>query len=280
MTLDDYVLTAAKVIASSGSALGNPLIAATWEAALPTFANQAFKDGVSLDYFHGAVIESRKFFDGFFSATKPAFPQSDDRRLWVHGKLGPFESMDPRTDIDVKKVKEIADTYVTRPIIHDPYFSWCLLDSLLFTEIKSYLRVMMATQFGSAPGNPAYFLSRGNEATYNLLKPLFFVLAVVFNYVTPAAIGYYAVENGHEIIGGLLYAVAAIGVVSYIASYSKRQAVKKRNEEKLTKVLELYDELKNEVIPAKRVNELSDQANKLGVRFDGTILSLIETALR
>ena len=175
MTLDDYVLTATKARASTAPpSLRNPLVAAAWEAALSTFAHRAFKDGVGLDYFYGMVLESRKFFDEFFSATKPAFPESDDRRLWAHQKFGPFENIDPKTDIDIKKVKAIADAYVTKPVIQDPCFSWCLLDSLIFTEIKSFLRVMMATQFGSAPGNPAYFLSKGNEARYDLLRPLFF----------------------------------------------------------------------------------------------------------
>lgn len=279
MTLDDYVQTAAKAEASSAPpSLRNPLVAAAWEAALATFAHQAFKDGVSLDYFYGMVVESRKLFDEFFSATKPAFPGSDDRPLWAHQKLGPFENIAPNTDIDIRKVKEIADAYVTKPVIQDPYFSWCLLDSLIFTEIKSFLRVMMATQFGSAPGNPAYFLSKGNEARYDLLRPPFFVLAIVFNYVTPAAIGYYAVENGHEIVGGVLYAIAAVGVFSYVATYSKRQATKKRNEEKLKYVLELYDQLKKEMIPAKHVQRLADEASKLGVRFDNTIRSLIQIA--
>ncbi|RNJ47969.1 hypothetical protein [Methylocystis hirsuta] len=280
MTLDDYVLTATKARASSAPpSLRNPLVAAAREAALSTIAHQAFKDGVGLDYFYGMVLESQKFFDEFFSATKPAFPESDDRRLWAHQKFGPFENIDPKTDIDIKKVKEIADAYFTKPVIHDPYFGWCLLDSLIFTEIKSFLRVMMATQFGSAPGNPAYFLSKGNEARYDFLSPLFFVLAIVFNYVTPVAIGYYAVENGHEIIGGLFYAIAAVGVLSYVATYSKRQATKKSNEEKLKKVLELYEQLKNEMIPANNVQRLADEASKLGVRFDNTIRSLIQIAL-
>lgn len=53
----------------------------------------------------------------------------------------------------------------------------------------------------------------------------------------PVAIGYYAVENGHQIIGGLFCAIAAVGVLSYVATYSKRQATKKSDEEKLKKVL-------------------------------------------
>ena len=240
------------------------------------FAHRAFKDSVGLDYFYEMVIEARKLFEEFSSATKPAFSSYDGRRLWAHQGLGPFENIDPKTDINIKKVKEIADAYVVKPVIHDPYFSWCLLDSLIFAEIKSFLRVMMATQFGSAPGNPAYFLSKGNETAYTFFKPLFFMLAIVVNYVTPAAIGYYAVESGHEIIGALFYAIAAIGVTSYIATYSKRQAAKKRNEEMLKKALELYDKLKNETVPAKDVKKLAEEATKFGVRFDRTIHSLID----
>lgn len=277
MTLDDYLLTAAKAQANSARpAVDQSSANAAWEAALPAFAHRAFKDGVGLDYFYETVIEARKFFEEFISATKPAFSTCRGGRLWAHQKLGPFENIDPKTDIDIKKVKEIADAYVVKPVIHDPYFSWCLLDSLIFAEIKSFLRVMMATQFGSAPGNPAYFLSKGDETTYNLLKPLFFMLGIVFNYVTPAAIGYYAVESAHEIIGGLFYAIAAVGAFSYLATYSKRQATKKRNEGMLTKVLELYDELKNETVPAKDVKRLAEEATKLGVRFDRTIHSVID----
>jgi hypothetical protein len=62
MTLDDYVLTAAKAQSTSElTSLRNPLVAAAWEAALPTFAHQAFKAGVSLDYFYATVLSAENF---------------------------------------------------------------------------------------------------------------------------------------------------------------------------------------------------------------------------
>jgi hypothetical protein len=146
-----------------------------------------------------------------------------------------------------------------------------LLDSMICSEVRMFARVMASTQFGSAPSNPAYFISKGDPARYRMLKPVFLVLGILANYVTPAVIGYYAIEYGHEIIGGLFYAIAGVGLFSFLATYRKRQAVRARNEALLEKTLELYAALDGDIIPYERMLALLNEAKALGVRFDRII---------
>ena len=222
------------------------------------------------------IGDLRELLGEFYAATTAAFASSDRLSLWAHQQIGLFDNLDPKKDIDAKRVKQIAERYRASPFIENEYLSWCLLDSLIGAEIKNFSRIMATTQFGSAPANPAYFMSKGDPARYRILKPLFFVLGLIANYVTPALVGYYAVESGHEIIGGLLYAIAAIGVFSFVATYSKRQAVKKRNEALLEKVLEIYATLDGGAFPDARLSALLDEANALGVRFDKIIPAIVD----
>lgn len=278
MVLDDYLLAADAIKAGADPhrEADAPAVILAWDAALPTIAQRAYRDGVGLDYFNQMIGDLRELLDAFHTATKAAFPSSRRHSLWEHQPIGLFENLDPKHDIDAKKIKDIAERYCTSPFIENEYFSWCLLDSLICAEIKNFARVMVTTQFGSAPANPAYFMSKGDPARYKMLKPVFFVLGIVANYVTPALIGYYAVDSGHEIIGGLFYAIAAIGVFSFVATYSKRQAVKKRNEGLLEKVLEIYAALDGDTCPDARLSRLLQEARTLGVRFDKIIPAIVD----
>lgn len=273
MVLDDYLLSA-DALRASLVMNGPPKPAAVvlaWESALPEIAQRAFRDGVGLDYFNQMIADLLELTDAFSAATQKLMSLTSADRLWSHQKIELFDNLDPRNDIDIKKVREIAARYSATPFIENDYFSWCLLDSMICAEIRMFARVMVSTQFGSAPANPAYFMSRGDPARYKILKPLFFVLSLVANYLTPAILGYYAVEYGHEIIGGLFYAIAAVGVFSFLVTYRKRQAVKERNEALLKKVLELYAALEGESCTNTRLNALLQEANALGVRFDKNI---------
>jgi len=278
MVLDDYLLAADAFKASADFHRGQdaPAIIQTWDDALPAIARRAHRDGVGLDYFRQMIGDLRELLGDFYAATTAALPSPDRRPLWAHQKVGLFENLDPKSDIDAKRVKEIAERYRASPFIENDYFSWCLLDSLIAAEIKNFARIMATTQFGSAPANPAYFMSKGDPARYKILKPLFFVLGLIANYVTPALVGYYAVESGHEIIGGLFYAIAAIGVFSFVATYTKRQAVKKRNEALLEKVLEIYAALNDHTCPDARLSALLQEAHTLGVRFDKIIPAIVD----
>lgn len=278
MVLDDYLLAADAFRAGADfhREQNAPVVVQAWDAALPVLARRAHRDGVGLDYFNQMIGDLREMLGEFYAATTAPFASSDRRSLWAHQQIGLFDNLDPRKDIDAKRVKQIAERYRASPFIENEYLSWCLLDSLIGAEIKNFSRIMATTQFGSAPANPAYFMSKGDPARYRILKPLFFVLGLIANYVTPALVGYYAVESGHEIIGGLLYAIAAIGVFSFVATYSKRQAVKKRNEALLEKVLEIYAALDGGAFPDARLSALLDEANALGVRFDKIIPAIVD----
>ncbi len=273
MTLNDYLLAADSFMARPGlhDRLGAPAVVKAFEAALPEIARRAFKDGVGLDYFSQMIADLFDLIDAFHAATRRIIPTPAANSLWVHQKIDLFGNLDPRNDIDVKKVKEIAERYAASPFINNDYFSWCLLDSMICSEIRMFARVMASTQFGSAPANPAYFMSKGDPARYRLLKPVFFVLGILANYVTPALVGYYAIEHGHEIIGALFYVIAGVGVFSFLATFRKRQAIRTRNEALLAKVQELYDALDRDECPDARLHALFEEAKALGVRFDKII---------
>lgn len=271
MVLDDYLLAADSLKSSLGAQgrLTTTAVVLAWERALPEISRRAFRDGVGLDYFNQMIADLFDLIEAFRTATRKANVAAD--ALWTHQKIGLFDNFDPKNDIDIKKIKDIAARYTASPFIENDYFSWCLLDSLICAEIKMFARVMVSTQFGSAPANPAYFVAKGDAARYRLLKPVFFVLGLLANYLTPAVLGYFAVDYGHEIIGGLFYAIAAVGVFSFVAIYRKRQAVKKRNEALLEKVLELYAALDDDRRPNDRLKALLKEANQLGARFDKII---------
>lgn len=271
MVLDDYLLAANSLKSSLGAQgrLVTPAVVCAWDRALPEISRRAFRDGVGLDYFNQMIADLFDLIENFQAATRKATAAVDT--LWTHQKIGLFDNLDPKNDIDIQKVKDIAARYTANPFIENDYFSWCLLDSMICSDIKMFARVMVSTQFGSAPANPAYFVAKGDAARYRLLKPVFFVLGLLANYVTPAVLGYFAVEYGHEIIGGLFYAIAAVGVFSFAATYRKRQAVKKRNEALLEKVLELYAALEDDRGPNDRLKALLKEANQLGARFDKII---------
>ena len=160
MVLDDYLLAADafKAAADPHRGLDSPAVILAWDAALPTIAQRACQDGVGLDYFKQMISDLRELLDAFYTATGAVFPSFDRRSLWTHQKIGLFENLDPKGDIDARKVRDIAERYSASPFIENEYFSWCLLDSLICTEIKNFARVMVTTQFGSAPANPAYFM--------------------------------------------------------------------------------------------------------------------------
>lgn len=273
MTLDDYLLSA-DAFAAALSAHGRrtvPAVVSNWQAAVPEIARRAFNDGVGLDYFTQMIAELYDLIESFYATTRKIMSPTDAVKLWTHQSISLFDNLDPKNDVDTGKIKAIAARYAESPFIENGYFSWCLLDSLIFLEIRMFARVMAATQFGSAPANPAYFMSKGDPTRYKLLKPLFFVLGLLANYVTPAVIGYYAIEHGHEMIGGLFYAITAVGLFSFLVTYRKRQAIKNRNEALLEKVLELYAALDGGKIPNERLTGLLDEAKALGARFDKII---------
>lgn len=272
MLLDDYLLSADAFKASQAAhgRQASPAVALAWDNALPEIAQRAFRDGVGLDYFNEMIKDLLDLIESFHITTRKVMLSSAPK-LWAHQKIGLFDNLDPRSDIDIKKIREIALRYRSNPFIENNYFSWCLLDCMICAEIRMFARVMVSTQFGSAPANPAYFMSKGDPARYKILKPLFFVLGLLANYITPAVLGYYAVEYGHEIIGGLFYAISAVGLCSFIATYRKRQAVRKRNEALLDKVFELYAALDSDKIPDARLSTLLEEANALGARFDRII---------
>ena len=168
MTLNDYLLAADSHLANSRlhGRQGAPVVVQSFEAALPEIARRAFKDGVGLDYFGQMIAELFDLLDAFHAATRRITSTSAADSLWMHQKIDLFDNLDPRNDIDIKKVKEIAERYAASPFIENDYFSWCLLDSLMCSEIRMFARIMASTQFGSAPANPAYFLSKGDPARY------------------------------------------------------------------------------------------------------------------
>ena len=273
MTLDDYLL-AADAFRSNVCLNGRPgatAIVPAWEAALPEIAKRGFRDGVGIDYYKQMISDLFDLMESFHAATGKTVSLSSADRLWMHQKLSLFDNLDPRADVDIKKIKEIAARYTATPFIENSYFSWCLLDSMMCSEIRMFARVMASTQFGSAPANPAYFMSKGDPARYRMLKPVFFVLGILANYVTPAVLGYYATEYGHEIIGGLFYAIAAVGLFSFLATYRKRQAVRVRNQALLEKALEIYATLDGDKIPHDRMIAMLNEAKALGVLFDRII---------
>ena len=278
MTLDDYIYAAEKVREKYEPSHGNNRSAAyvMWLSALPFYANQAARDGVNIDYFCNQIEEAMRFFQDFLTATQPAFPKHSLRPLWSHQRFGLFNQFNPQNDIDIRKIKEIAESYINRPMIYFELFSWCLVDSLLFAEISSFYRIMMSTQYGGAPANPAYFLAKGNEKICTYLKPFFFLFGLIVNYISPVIVGYFLVEAGHEIIGGLLYAIAGIGAFSFLATYPKRVKRQKHNKAMLQKTLEIYNLLNNENMPRHQLQLEISKATDLGVRFDKTILSLIK----
>lgn len=273
MTLNDYLLAADSCMANSRlhGRQRAPAVVRAFEAVLPEIAQRAFKDGVRLDYFSQMIADLFDLINDFYAATRRIMPTSAADSLWIHQKIDLFDNLDPRNDIDIKKVKEIAERYAAKPFIKNDYFSWCLLDSMMCSEIRMFARVMASTQFGSAPANPAYFLSKGDPARYRLLKPLFFILGIIANYVTPALVGYYAIDHDHEIIGALFYAIAGVGIFSFLATYRKRQAIQARNQALLEKVQELYAALDSDECPDVRLRLLFEEAKSLGVRFDRII---------
>lgn len=272
MLLDDYLLAADALKTSlvAHGRHGAPTVALAWENALPEIAHRAFRDGVGLDYYNEMIKDLFDMIESFHSATRKVL-RSSATKLWAHQQIDLFHNLDPRSDIDIKKIREIAIRYSANPFIENDYFTWCLLDSMIFAEIRMFARLMASTQFGSAPANPAYFMSKGDPARYRILKPIFFILGLLANYVTPAVLGYFAVEYGHEIIGGLLYAISAVGLFSFIATYRKRQAVKKRNELLLDKVFELYAALDGDKFCNVRLSALLEEAQAFGARFDKII---------
>ena len=278
MVLDDYLLAADSCKANLGAQgrLACPPVVIAWERAVPEISHRAYRDGVGLDYFTRMITDLFDLIEAFHAATRKATASSAVDNLWAHQKIDLFDKLDPKNDIDLRKVKEIAARYIASPFIENDYFSWCLLDCMICSEIRMFARVMASTQFGSAPANPAYFIAKGDPARYRLLKPVFFVLGILANYVTPAVLGYYAVEYGHEIIGGLFYAIAAVGVFSFVATFRKRQAIKKRNEALLAKVMELYAALENDNCLTARLNGLLQEAKELGARFDKIIPAVVE----
>lgn len=253
-----------------------PAAFAAWAAALPVYVDRARADGVNVDYFREMISEALTLCEDFEAATKSAGSTNDGRTLWRHQEISGFERLDPRGDIDARKVKEIAERYAARPFLENDYFGWCLIDSLIGTEIKAFTRVMLSTRFGSAPGDPAFFLARGDKAKYRILRPFFDVAGFIVNYATPAAIGYWAVENGHEIIGGLFYAIAAMGLFAFVATFNRRKAARARNAAMLAKATDIYALLADETVPAKKLRAQIEEARALGVRFDRTVLSLME----
>lgn len=278
MTLDDYLLAADAFRANIGGdgRKRHPAIVIAWEAALPEIAQRALRDGVGIDYFRQMIADLLDLVEDFHEATRRVISLPDEAKLWAHQNIGFFDKLDPRSDVDIKKIKEIAARYTASPFIENGYFSWCLLDSMICSEIRMFARVMASTQFGSAPANPAYFMSKGDPARYRILKPIFFVLGILANYATPAVLGYYAIEYDHEIIGGLFYAIAAVGLFSFLATYRKRQAVRARNEALLEKALELYAALDGDEIPHERTLALLNEAKALGIRFDRIIPAIAE----
>lgn len=261
MEQDVYLLAAEQLRAeNAGRATRYPAAFAAWAAALPAYAARARNDGVNIDYFQGMATEALALFEDFEAATESAFASDEKRPLWTHQKISEFDRLDPRADIDVRKVKEIAERYATRPFVENEYFGWCLIDSLIGTEIKAFTRAMLSTRFGSAPGDPAFFLARGDQAKYRVLRPILDVVGFVVNYATPAAIGYWAVENGHEIIGGLFYAVSAMGLFAFAATFNRRKAVRARNAAMLEKTTEIYALLKDETLPVIALRAQIDEA--------------------
>lgn len=253
-----------------------PAAFAAWTSALPVYIRRARADGVNVDYFREMISEALSLYEDFDAATKPAGVTDDRRALWTHQDIAGFERLDPRGDIDARKVKEIAERYAARPFLENDFFAWCLIDSLIGTEIRTFARVMLSTRFGSAPGDPAFFLARGDKAKYRILRPVLDVVGFVVNYATPAAIGYWAVENGHEIIGGLFYAIAAMGLFAFIVTFNRRKAVRARNAAMLAKAMEIYALLADATVPADKLRVQIEEARALGVRFDRTVLSLME----
>ena len=277
MEPDQYARAADRLRAEfAGRRVRFPAAFVAWEKALPTYTDRARVDGVNIDYFAGMITDALTLFEDFDSATNPAFPNGAREALWAHQEIGEFGRLDPRGDIDVRKVKEIADRYAASPFIEDYYFSWCLIDSLIGAEIRAFTRVMLSTRYGSAPGDPAFFAARGDAAKYRIMRPVFDVIGFIVNYATPAAIGYWAVEKGHEIVGGLFYAIAAMGVFAYVASYNRRKAVRARNVAMLAKTGEIYAALACETVPVDALRDRIGEASTLGVRFDRTVLSLME----
>ena len=280
MEQDVYVLAAEQLRAeNAGRATRYPAAFAAWAAALPAYAARAHSDGVNVDYFHGMATEELALFEDFEAATETAFASDEKRPLWTHQKISEFDRLDPRADIDVRKVKGIAERYATRPFVENEYFGWCLIDSLIGTEIKAFTRAMLSTRFGSAPGDPAFFLARGDQAKYRVLRPILDVVGFVVNYATPAAIGYWAVENGHEIIGGLFYAISAMGLFAFAATFNRRKAVRARNAAMLAKTTEIYALLKDETLPVDALRAQIEAARTLGVRFDRTVVALMEARM-
>jgi hypothetical protein len=278
MEPDQYARAADRLRAEfAGRRSRFPAAFAAWEAALPSYAERARGDGVNTDYFDGMISDALALFEDFEAATSPAFADGARGSLWAHQEVGDFERLDPRGDIDVRKVKEIADRYAASPFLENEYFSWCLIDSLIGAEIRAFTRAMLSTRYGSAPGDPAFFAARGDASKYRILRPIFDVIGFIVNYGTPAAIGYWAVENGHEIIGGLFYAVAAMGVFAFVASFNRRKAVRARNAAMLAKTGEIYAALARETVPVETLRDRIGEATALGVRFDRTVLSLMES---
>jgi hypothetical protein len=253
-----------------------PAAFAAWTSALPVYIRRARADGVNVDYFREMMSEALALHEDFEAAAKPAGARNDGCALWTHQEVADFERLDPRADIDARKVKEIAERYAARPFLENDYFGWCLIDSLIGTEIRAFTRVMLSTRFGSAPGDPAFFLARGDKTKYRFLRPFLDVVGFVVNYATPAAIGYWAVENGHEIIGGLFYAIAAMGLFAFVATFNRRKAARARNAAMLAKATEIYALLADETVPAEKLRAQIEEARGLGVRFDRTVLSLME----
>lgn len=278
MTLADYVKVAEEIKAlwEAEEKEHDWIAPNTWIRALPQYTKRAFDNGISINSFREAVYKSKELTNNFFRATQNVFVNDTKRPFWRHQSIGPLLAFYAHSSIDQEGLKETAALYLGSPYIQNNYFDWCILDALIYAEIRAFLEVMMITRFGKSATNTAYVLCGGNYLIYAILRAIFWIVGFCMLDIGPLVGGIYLLQNGHEYFGWPLIILFSYFIISSLYYTPKIRAKARKNKKLLAEMQAIYQQLEGYTVSTRILKELIDQGAHSGIVFDGAVFAIVD----
>lgn len=199
---------------------------------------------------------------------------SSNSSVWRHrGVIIPFSEATREAPFSRDDVKDIADTYVSRPEIQSNNIDYLLLDMLIYSEIQMFLVHCYNTDFGTKLRSMAFEGAKKSAAMYSFLKIVFWIFSVSISFGIPLSILLFSHSDLGE-LGGVLWLVILVGGIFF--SIPRNIKSKRKHKKLLSRMLEVYALLRETTLSPRSLRNALDFAVAEGVVFDPQIFVIAD----
>lgn len=264
-----------------------PFIEQAWNSIRESLTTKSLAEGIELKAFESRLCRARLLAKELFEALHQGIicPQYSKgikiSSYWQHQQFDRIQAGDEKRGfcIDKSKLSATAARYLSQAELQTNAFDWYLLDALVFAGLDEVEAVCMGTKMGTEI-DWAFFIAEGSASKYLLYSSIFGLVGFVLRYVALPVVALCLFDGGHEGFGLTIGAIWILLVAWRLKGIPFRWRRKRKNEEYSNNLFSIYAELGSNALSPRRLKDLLDNTESVGVMLDGAVFILVDRMMR